>query len=178
MKIKVRHLPNAVIPAGRSDYFVLAQTSGGQVTRKLTMSQLASTLFTSGSYISISNGVISANASGINALLRPEIAALASKVSSLESKFNSFQPTQTIFFDATHISGGGQGATSPSSTVLNLAKAVIPGPPPGSYIIIKWKRYWTYRWGNGGASATEYMLSVYYARSATSWVVSSVRKIA
>lgn len=179
MKIKVRQLPNAVIPAGRSDYFVLAQTAGGQVTRKITMSQVASTLFTSGSYISISNGVISANAAGINALIRPEIVAVASRVSTLESSMRAVQaavanqPTQQshVYYDGSVVSSGGQSQGSASAAVINLAKKIYSDLAAGTIVYVKWRRFWQRGHGNGTSSYEQRFVGVYRVNSSTSWTL-------
>jgi hypothetical protein len=179
MKVKIRQLPDAIVPAQKSDYFVLAQSSGGQVTRKLTMGQLAGTLFTSGSYISISNGVVSANSAGINLLLDPRFNAIEGRLTALEGKVNAIrgelddQPTggtpTTIYFDGTHVNSGGAGQATASAAVVNLAKSIFKELPAGSTVMIRWYRYWSWGTGNGSASRSQYFVGEYKTNGATNW---------
>ena len=179
MKVKIRQLPNAIIPAHRNDYFVLAQSSGGQVTRKITIGKLAGTLFNSGSYITISGGVISANASGINALLNPRFNAIEGRLTALEGKVNGIrseldsQPTggapTTIYFDGTHVNSGGSGQSRASTAVVNLAKSIFKALPAQSTVMIRWYRHWSWGTGNGSASRTQYFVGEYRVVSGTNW---------
>lgn len=178
MKIKIRQLPDGNNYFQNTDFFVIAQSSGGQVTRKLTASQLAGKLYISGSYCSIVNQRIDVNAAGINALLDPRFNAIEARLGALEGKMNNVEsqmgniPPQaptTVFYDSTDLVGGGQGAQQAGNNVVNVVKQIFNTLPPNSTVNIKWKRYWTYGRGNGTASAANYAIDQYRVVNGTNW---------
>ena len=178
MKVKIRQLPDGNSYFQNSDFFVIAQTSGGQVTRKLTVSQLASKLYIPGAYCSITNGRIDVNASGINALLEPRFNSIESRLGALEGKMAAVEAKQaatpataptTVYFDGTHVSSGGQGQQTASNTVVNLAKSIFKDLPAGSTVMLRWYRYWSWGTGNGSASRAQYFVGEYRTNGGTSW---------
>lgn len=186
MKVKIRQLPDGNSYLQRSDFFVIAQTSGGQVTRKLTVSQLASKLYLPGSYCSINSaGRIDVDAAGINALLEPRFGNIESRLGALEGKVGALEgrmgavetkqsatPTQaptTVYFDGTHVSSGGQSQGSASTAVVNLAKSIFSNLPAGSTVMLRWYRYWSWGTGNGSASRAQYFVGEYRANGGTNW---------
>lgn len=180
MKVKIRQLPDGITYLNKStDYLVIAQSSGGQVTRKITLDQLASTLYISGAYCSITSGRIDVNAAGINALLDSRFNSIESRLGALESKVagiesdlavaSSVTAPTTIYFDGTHTSSGGQAQETASTAVVNVAKSIFPNLAPGSTVVIRWYRYWAWGTGNGSASRTQYFVSEYRVVSGSNW---------
>ena len=181
MKVKIRQLPDGISYINKaSDYLVIAQSTGGQVTRKITLNQLASKLYVAGAYCSINSvGRIDVNAAGINALLDPRFNNIEGRLNALESRMTSIEnkveqqaststPT-TIYFDGTHTSSGGANTTTASTAVVNVAKSVFSSLAPNSIVIIRWYRYWAWGTGNGSASRTQYFVSEYRVVSGTNW---------
>ena len=183
MKVKIRQLPDGINYINKtSDYLVIAQSTGGQVTRKITLAQLATKLYISGAYCSINTaGRIDVNATGINALLDPRFNSIEARLNALESKVASVENTietntsttspTTIYFDGTHTSSGGANTSTASTAVVNVAKSVFSNHAPNSTVIIRWYRYWSWGTGNGSASKTQYFISEYRVVSGTTWTL-------
>ena len=169
MKVKIRQLPDGINYLNKStDYLVIAQSTGGQITRKITLDQLASRLYISGAYCSITSGRIDVNAAGINALLDSRFNSIEARLGALESKVASIENTietnasttspTTIYFDGTHTSSGGASQATASTAVVNVAKSVFTNLAAGSTVIIRWYRYWAWGTGNGSVSYTHLTL--------------------
>lgn len=181
MKVKIRQLPSGINFVNRSsDLLVIAQSTGGQITRNITLAQLATKLYVPGAYCSInSNGRIDVDAAGINALLNPKFNSIESRLGNLEGKLASLETTveknsttvspTTIYFDGTHVSSGGQNQGRASTAVLNLAKSIFSNLAPNSTVMLRWYRYWTWGTGNGSASRAQYFVSEYRVVSGTNW---------
>lgn len=174
--VKIRHLPDGTSKFLRSDQFVIAQSSGGNVTRRISASSLASKLYSAGSHITInSSGVISVSdkwqsqidnlrvdfdnfKSSVNA----DISNLKTRMTQAEAKITAVEnkpAKEHAFVDMTYTYFG--KSSSISSTYVNVAKNLYKNLPKGSTMDILWYRYWSWGTGNGSASATKFFLSRY-----------------
>lgn len=174
--IKIRHLPDGTSKFLRSDQFVVAQSSGGNVTRRISASSLAGKLYSAGSHITInSSGVIAVSdkwQSQIDSLrvdfdnfktsVNADLSSLKTRMTQAESKITAVENTpakEHAFVDMTYTYfGQGQNITS---TYVNVAKNLFKNLPKGSTMDVLWYRYWRWGTGNGSASASKYYLSRY-----------------
>jgi hypothetical protein len=191
--VKIRHLPDGDSKFQRSDFFVVAQSSGGQVTRKITADTFATKLFSAGTNVTINaSGVISvpdkwqSQIDDINARLNAhtasadaEFKSLKSRLSTAESKITTLENKPALkhaFVDTTYTYFG--QSSSISSSVSNAAKNLFSGLPKGSTLDVLWRRYWTYGTGNGSAAAERHYLTRYTKTAdSNSWTTSWTNQV-
>lgn len=171
--VKIRHLPDGASKFRRSDMFVVAQSSGGDVTRRISADDLAGSLYTAGTNIVInSSGVISVDDNiqsqidslrldfdNFKASVDSDISSLKTRMTQAESKITAVEnkpAKEHAFVDMTYTYFGSSSNIGSAyvSTAQNLYKTL----PNGSTLDILWYRYWTWGTGNGSAAASKYFL--------------------
>ena len=183
--VKIRHLPDGASKFRRSDLFVVAQSSGGDVTRKITADALASGLYSAGSQITInSSGVISVSDKwqsqidnlrvdfdNFKSTTASDIASLKTRMTQAESKITAVEnkpAKEHAFVDMTYTYFG--QSSNIGSAYVSTAQSLYKSLPTGSTLDILWYRYWTWGTGNGSAAATKFYLWRYTKNSSSnSW---------
>lgn len=183
--VKIRHLPDGTSKFRRSDLFVVAQSSGGNVTRKITADSLAGKLYSAGTNINInSSGVISVDSNlqtqidnlrvdfdNFKSSVNGDISSLKTRMTQAESKITAVEnkpAKEHAFVDMTYTYFG--QSSNIGSAYVSTAQNLYKSLPKGSTLDILWYRYWTWGTGNGSAAAAKYYLWRYTKNSSSnSW---------
>lgn len=191
--VKIRQLPDGTSRFRRDDSFVIAQSSGGNVTRKISASSLAGKLYSAGSHITInSSGVIAVSdkwQSQIDSLrvdfnnfkssTASDISSLRSRMTQAESKITTLEnkpAKEHSFVDLTYTHFGRSGSIT--NTYANIAKNLFSTLPKGSTLDVLWRQYWTYGTGNGSAAAQRFYLTRYSKTAdSNSWSTTWTREV-
>jgi len=164
-EVKIRHLPDGNSKIQGNDLLVLAQSWGGHHTRKVSAGEFVKKMIHEGEGIYIDNNIISIDQHTRNRIFDNEVGIhrLLGDVADLKQWREdqaSVTPVQHAYVNTSHLYASGSTAGI-TGAIVNVAKNLYHSLPSGSTIDILWRRYWTYRGGNGTSSAQTWLLSRY-----------------